>query len=76
MFWGIQLTTAFNSYAISVMVALGSRRELRDIIEETDHASFIATSIHPQAKPTPGAGIKVSPYLQTGRTSHSLTRCR
>lgn len=38
------------------MVTLGSRKGLREILEESDHASFITT--HQQTKPT-SSGIKV-----------------
>ncbi|KZV90555.1 hypothetical protein EXIGLDRAFT_694575 [Exidia glandulosa HHB12029] len=52
-------------YAISVMVTLGSRKELREIAEEADHASYI-TSIQTGPVKSTGSGIKVTKTTTVG----------
>lgn len=58
-------------YAISVMVTLASRKELRDIIQQAEYASYIATTMQSTVKPS-APGIKVTTQTTIGDPNNDI----
>ncbi|KZW01106.1 hypothetical protein EXIGLDRAFT_719492 [Exidia glandulosa HHB12029] len=58
-------------YAISVMVTLASRKELRDIIEQAEYASYITSTMAGSNKTAP-TGIKVTTTTTVGEPNADI----